>query len=42
MLQWIRSILYVIQATVAMPIFGLAFAPWAMFSKRGAYTAAAR
>lgn len=39
MLQWVRSILYVIQATVAMPVFGLLFAPWAMFSKRGAYTA---
>lgn len=39
MLQWVRSILFVVQATVAMPIVGLVFAPWAMFSKRGAYTA---
>lgn len=39
MLQWIRSIIYVVQATVAMPIIGLLFAPWAMFSKVGAYTA---
>ena len=39
MLQWVRSILYIIQVTVAMPIVGLAFAPWAMFSKTGAYTA---
>jgi 1-acyl-sn-glycerol-3-phosphate acyltransferase len=39
MLQWIRSIVYIVQVTVAMPIIGLAFAPWAMFSKRGAYTA---
>lgn len=39
MLQWIRSIIYIVQATVAMPIFGLLFAPWAMFSKTGAYTA---
>ncbi|NNE51940.1 MAG: 1-acyl-sn-glycerol-3-phosphate acyltransferase [Sulfitobacter sp.] len=39
MLQWIRSIIYVIQATLSMPVIGLAFAPWAMFSKRGAYTA---
>lgn len=38
-MQWIRSILYIVQATVAMPIIGLAFAPWAMFSKTGAYTA---
>ncbi|MFC6637082.1 1-acyl-sn-glycerol-3-phosphate acyltransferase [Sulfitobacter sp. JBTF-M27] len=39
MLQWVRSILYIIQVTIAMPIIGLAFAPWAMFSKTGAYTA---
>lgn len=38
-LQWIRSILFSVQATIAMPIIGLAFAPWALFSKRGAYTA---
>lgn len=37
--QWIRSILYIIQATIAMPVIGLAFAPWAMFSKDGAYMA---
>lgn len=39
MLQWVRSILYVIQVTIAMPVIGLLFAPWAMFSKLGAYTA---
>ncbi len=39
MLQWIRSILYIVQVTLAMPLIGLAFAPWAMFSKRGAYRA---
>ncbi len=39
MLQWIRSLLYIVIVTIAMPIYGLAFAPWAMFSKRGAYTA---
>lgn len=39
MLQWMRSILYIIQATAAMPVIGLVFAPWAMFSKTGAYTA---
>ncbi|MGC1503446.1 MAG: lysophospholipid acyltransferase family protein [Sulfitobacter sp.] len=39
MLQWIRSIVYIIQATIAMPVIGLLFAPWAMFSKTGAYTA---
>ena len=39
MLQWIRSLIYIVQATVAMPILGLIFSPWAMFSKRGAYAA---
>lgn len=39
MLQWVRSIIYVIQATVMMPVIGLLYAPWAMFSKRGAYAA---
>ncbi|SFE01128.1 1-acyl-sn-glycerol-3-phosphate acyltransferase [Sulfitobacter brevis] len=39
MLQWIRSILYIMQATIAMPVVGLLYAPWAMFSKRGAYAA---
>lgn len=39
MLQWIRSIIYIVQITVAMPLFGLVFAPWALFSKRGAFAA---
>ncbi|MCX7561021.1 lysophospholipid acyltransferase family protein [Sulfitobacter sp. F26204] len=39
MLQWIRSILFIIQATIAMPVVGVVFAPWAMFSKTGAYSA---
>ena len=39
MLQWVRSILYIVQVTIAMPVIGLAFAPWAMFSKTGAHTA---
>ena len=37
MLQWIRSITFVVLATVYMPVVGLIYAPWAMFSKRGAY-----
>ncbi len=36
-LQWIRSILFIIQATLMLPLIGLIWAPWAMFSKRGAY-----
>ena len=39
MLQWIRSILYIVQATVMMPVIGLFYAPWAMFSLNGAYAA---
>ncbi|MFD2740374.1 lysophospholipid acyltransferase family protein [Sulfitobacter aestuarii] len=39
MLQWVRSILYIVQLTIAMPVIGLVFAPWALFSKRGAYRA---
>lgn len=37
LLQWIRSILFIIQATVMLPVIGLLWAPWAMVSKRGAY-----
>jgi len=38
-LQWVRSILYIVQATVMMPVFGLLYAPWALFSLNGAYAA---
>lgn len=38
-LQWVRSILFSTQATIAMPIIGLAYAPMAMFSKEWAYAA---
>lgn len=37
LLQWVRSILFVIQATVMLPVIGLIWSPWAMVSKRGAY-----
>ncbi len=35
-IQWLRSFLFVFQIYFMMPIFGLVFAPWAIFSKRGA------
>jgi 1-acyl-sn-glycerol-3-phosphate acyltransferase len=35
--QWVRSIFFVAQATVMLPVIGLLWAPWAMVSKRGAY-----
>ncbi|MGB3243002.1 MAG: lysophospholipid acyltransferase family protein [Sulfitobacter sp.] len=38
MFQWIRSIVYIVQATIMMPVIGLLFAPWAIFSLNGAYT----
>ena len=37
--QWLRSLLFVAQMYVMMPVIGLAFAPWALFSRRGAYGA---
>ncbi|WP_299915949.1 1-acyl-sn-glycerol-3-phosphate acyltransferase [uncultured Roseobacter sp.] len=39
MLQYTRSVIFIIQMYVAMPIIGLGFAPWAMFSRKGAYAA---
>ncbi len=39
MLQWIRSITFIVLATVYMPMIGVFYAPWAMFSRRGAYAA---
>ncbi|MEP2641852.1 lysophospholipid acyltransferase family protein [Roseobacter sp.] len=39
MIQYIRSVIFIVQMYLAMPIFGLVFAPWALFSRRGAYAA---
>lgn len=39
MIQHIRSAVFITQMYVAMPIFGLVFAPWALFSRRGAFAA---
>ena len=36
MFQWLRSLLYVGQIYLMMPIIGLLFAPWALVSKTGA------
>ncbi len=35
-IQWLRSLLFVGQIYFMMPIIGLLFAPWALFSKYGA------
>ncbi|WP_375230303.1 lysophospholipid acyltransferase family protein [Roseobacter sp. S98] len=39
MIQYIRSVIFIVQMYIAMPLFGIAFAPWALFSRRGAYAA---
>lgn len=39
MIQYIRSVIFIVQMYIAMPIVGLGFAPWAMFSRKGAYAA---
>lgn len=38
-LQWLRSLIYVTQVYVAMAVLGVAFTPWAVFSRRGALVA---
>ena len=35
-IQYLRSLIFVGQMYLMMPIFGLVFAPWAIFSKKGA------
>ncbi|TMM51584.1 lysophospholipid acyltransferase family protein [Sulfitobacter sabulilitoris] len=37
--QWIRSLIFVGQIYLAMAVIGLAFMPWALFSRKGAYAA---
>ncbi|RBI74106.1 1-acyl-sn-glycerol-3-phosphate acyltransferase [Roseovarius sp. TE539] len=38
-LQWLRSLVFVVQIYVMMGVIGIAFLPWALFSRRGALTA---
>lgn len=37
--QWVRSLIFVINIYAAMPVFGLIFLPWALFSRQGAISA---
>jgi 1-acyl-sn-glycerol-3-phosphate acyltransferase len=37
-IQWIRSFIFIIQMYVAMAIIGIAYMPWALFSRKGAVT----
>ncbi len=39
MIQWLRSLAFVVQMYVAMLVLGLVFFPWAVFSARGAHAA---
>lgn len=39
MIQWLRSLIYVLQIYIMMPVIGLIFAPWAVFSRHGARVA---
>ncbi|SPH20216.1 hypothetical protein ASD8599_00955 [Ascidiaceihabitans donghaensis] len=39
MVQWLRSLVFVVQGAVAMLVLGIVFAPWAIFSPVGARTA---
>jgi len=38
-IQWIRSLLFAIQSYVMMVVIALAFGPWALFHRRGAFAA---
>ena len=38
-LQWLLSLIYVIQVYIAMAVLGISFTPWALVSKRGALVA---
>ncbi len=38
-IQWVRSLLFVGQMYLMMPILGILFFPWAVFSRKGALTA---
>ena len=38
-IRWLLSLLFVIQMYLAMAVLAVVFAPWALFSRRGAYTA---
>lgn len=38
-IQWLRSLIFSVQAYLMMVIIAMAFAPWAFFDRRGAYAA---
>jgi 1-acyl-sn-glycerol-3-phosphate acyltransferase len=38
-IRWLLSLVFIIQMYLAMAVLALVFAPWALFSRRGAYKA---
>ena len=38
-LRWVLSLIFVVQMYLAMAVIAIVFAPWALFSRRGAYSA---
>lgn len=38
-LRWVLSLVFVVQMYLAMAVLAIVFAPWALFSRRGAYCA---
>ena len=38
-IRWLLSLIFIIQMYLAMAVLALLFAPWALFSRRGAYMA---
>ncbi len=38
-LRWTHSLIFIVQMYLAMAVLAIVFAPWALFSRRGAYVA---
>ncbi len=38
-IRWVLSLIFIVQMYLAMAVFAVVFAPWALFSRRGAYAA---
>ncbi|MCX7287745.1 MAG: lysophospholipid acyltransferase family protein [Rhodobacterales bacterium] len=39
LIRWLLSLLFIVQMYLAMAVLALVFAPWALFSRKGAYVA---
>ena len=38
-IRWLLSLVFIIQMYLAMAVLAIVFAPWALFSRRGAFAA---